>query len=141
MRCPECRIPLVVVEREGIEIDWCLECRGMWFDEGELELLGEKAGRSLEVEDLGPDEGWTKGQRRCPRCPRRMSSLNAELPDGDVVEIDRCVDHGFWLDRGELGKILSRLDKTIDTDEDLMLEFLGETFAQSVPEAATPEGR
>ena len=54
MRCPECRIPLVVVEREGIEIDWCLECRGMWFDEGELELLGEKAGRTVEVEDLGP---------------------------------------------------------------------------------------
>ncbi len=141
MDCPVCRIPLVVVERQGIEIDWCLECRGMWFDEGELELLGRKAGRSLEVEDLGPEEGWQKGRRRCPRCPRRMGTLNAELPGGETVAIDRCADHGFWLDRGELGKIMSRLDATIDTDEELMLDFLGETFAQSVPDSGAPEGR
>ena len=56
MNCPACKTTLVVVEREGIEIDWCLNCRGLWFDEGELELLGEKAGRSLQVADLGPGD-------------------------------------------------------------------------------------
>ena len=53
MKCPACDTPLVVVEREEIELDWCAACRGLWFDEGELELLGEKAGRVLDVEDLG----------------------------------------------------------------------------------------
>ena len=132
MKCPVCHIPLIVVEREGIEIDWCLECRGLWFDEGELELLGERAGRALRVADLGQGRASpTSGaRRRCPRCPKPMEQLRIEEGSEPVVEIDRCPDHGFWLDQGELGRIMVRLDRTLDSDEGLVLEFLGETFAQ-----------
>ena len=52
MECPVCRIALVVVEREGIELDWCVTCRGLWFDEGELELLAEKTGQAIDPADL-----------------------------------------------------------------------------------------
>lgn len=141
MKCPACKTALVVVEREGIEIDWCLACRGLWFDGGELELLGEKAGRSLSVADLGEkhDGPVVASSRRCPRCPRRMEQLTFVVGSSDAVEIDRCPDHGFWLDRGELGRIMSGTDRTLDTEGGLVLEFLGETFAEAA--AAPSEGR
>ena len=53
MKCPACHSALIVIEREEIEVDWCPSCHGLWFDEGELELLGEKAGRVIDTEDLG----------------------------------------------------------------------------------------
>lgn len=143
MNCPACQTALVVVEREGIELDWCLACRGLWFDEGELELLGEQAGRSLQVADLGRDQAAssTRGRRRCPRCPQRMEQLQLDIGGEEVVEIDRCPDHGFWLDQGELGRIMGGLDRTEDTDEGLVLEFLGETFAEGAGRPTSSDGR
>jgi Zn-finger nucleic acid-binding protein len=130
MKCPACQSALVVIEREEIEVDWCPSCHGLWFDEGELELLGEKAGRIIDTEDLGrlPGDSIEKGQRRCPRCPRKMERVILAMGSEAPVEVDRCRDHGFWLDRGELSTILSRLKLDNDTDEELVLEFLGETF-------------
>ncbi len=147
MKCPACKSPLVVVEREGIELDWCVACLGLWFDDGELELLGEKTGRVIDVSDLDAHAARiSRGDRRCPRCPKRMAQL--ELPVGatEVIVIDRCAEHGFWLDRGELGTLLTRLGRRRETDGDLVLEFLGETFHESatVPEtarSAPDEGR
>ena len=64
MKCPVCKTDLMVVEREGIEVDWCLDCGGIWFDEGEIELLGEKAGRSIAAQILeSPNDLPTKGRR------------------------------------------------------------------------------
>lgn len=153
MRCPTCKIPLVVVEREAIELDWCVECRGLWFDEGEMVLLGEKAGRRLESEDLGHRAGDSvaAGRRRCPRCPRRMERVTLALGQSppsaeEHVEIDCCPEHGIWLDRGELGRIMGRLEPVRedrrDTDEGLVLSFLGETFVAATDSAAaTPRRR
>lgn len=143
MKCPVCKTPLVVVEREEIELDWCIGCHGLWFDEGELELLGEKAGRVLDVEDLGRRAGRlvAAGKRRCPRCPRRLEQVGLQTPDGTEVLVDRCTEHGFWLDAGELGALMSRLEKRTETDEGLVLEFLGETFVGDAEATASPEGR
>ena len=32
MMCPVCRVNLVMSERQGIEIDYCPQCRGVWLD-------------------------------------------------------------------------------------------------------------
>ena len=140
MDCPVCHIALVVVEREGIELDWCIDCRGLWFDEGELELLGERAGRRLETEDVGGRAGdrVEKGTRRCPRCRRRMEQVSLASGEDSPVQVDRCRDHGIWLDRGELGGIMSRRAPSPDTDEGLMMEFLGETFGPGARAGASP---
>jgi len=42
MKCPKCGADLLVEEYHGIEIDRCRECKGIWFDSGEAELLIEK---------------------------------------------------------------------------------------------------
>jgi uncharacterized protein len=43
MNCPSCSIPLVMSERQGIEIDYCPKCRGIWLDRGELDKIVERS--------------------------------------------------------------------------------------------------
>jgi len=44
MKCPTCTtVDLVMSERQGIEIDYCPTCRGVWLDRGELDKIIERA--------------------------------------------------------------------------------------------------
>jgi len=43
--CPTCRIDLVMSDRQGIEIDYCPKCRGVWLDRGELDKIIERSAR------------------------------------------------------------------------------------------------
>lgn len=44
MKCPVCNdANLVMSERQGIEIDYCPECRGVWLDRGELDKIIERS--------------------------------------------------------------------------------------------------
>lgn len=43
MQCPTCNITLIMTERQGIEIDYCPQCRGIWLDRGELDKLIERS--------------------------------------------------------------------------------------------------
>ena len=42
MQCPACNETLVMSERQGIEIDYCPKCRGVWLDRGELDKIIER---------------------------------------------------------------------------------------------------
>ena len=49
MKCPMCpEITLVMTDRQGIEIDYCPHCRGVWLDRGELDKLIEKSASSKD---------------------------------------------------------------------------------------------
>ncbi len=41
MKCPKCGADMLEIERQGIKIDQCGKCGGIYFDRGELELLVE----------------------------------------------------------------------------------------------------
>ena len=41
MDCPLCNVKLQLTDRQGVAIDYCPECRGIWLDRGELEKLIE----------------------------------------------------------------------------------------------------
>jgi Zn-finger nucleic acid-binding protein len=44
MKCPNCPdSTLVMTDRQGVEIDYCPACRGIWLDRGELDKLLDKA--------------------------------------------------------------------------------------------------
>ena len=44
MKCPNCAdTTLVMTDRQGVEIDYCPACRGIWLDRGELDKLLDKA--------------------------------------------------------------------------------------------------
>ncbi len=43
MQCPVCNVELKIADRQGVEIDYCPKCRGVWLDRGELDKLVERA--------------------------------------------------------------------------------------------------
>lgn len=43
MNCPKCNIALSMSDRQGVEIDFCPQCRGVWLDRGELDKIIERA--------------------------------------------------------------------------------------------------
>lgn len=57
MNCPVCKdVKLVISERQGIEIDYCPECRGVWLDRGELDKMIEKSVQSFSVDNQQRDD-------------------------------------------------------------------------------------
>lgn len=42
MECPNDGTPLVMADRQGVEIDYCPQCRGVWLDRGELDKIIER---------------------------------------------------------------------------------------------------
>lgn len=43
MKCPVDNTPLVISDRQNVEIDYCPTCRGVWLDRGELDKLIERS--------------------------------------------------------------------------------------------------
>jgi uncharacterized protein len=43
MLCPACQVDLLMTERQGIEIDYCPRCRGVWLDRGELDKIIDRS--------------------------------------------------------------------------------------------------
>ena len=48
MKCPLCNVDLVMSERQGVEIDYCPQCRGVWLDRGELDKIIERSAAAYE---------------------------------------------------------------------------------------------
>jgi uncharacterized protein len=50
MNCPVCNnVNLIMSERQGIEIDYCPQCRGVWLDRGELDKIIERSSVSAPM--------------------------------------------------------------------------------------------
>jgi Zn-finger nucleic acid-binding protein len=43
MKCPICAVDLVMTDRQGVEIDYCPKCRGVWLDRGEIDKIIERS--------------------------------------------------------------------------------------------------
>jgi Zn-finger nucleic acid-binding protein len=55
MKCPIDNTELKITDRQGIEIDYCPQCRGVWLDRGELDKIIERTGPSQR--DTSNDRG------------------------------------------------------------------------------------
>lgn len=49
MECPVCHETLQITDRQGVEIDYCPKCRGIWLDRGELDKLIERSNSQAAV--------------------------------------------------------------------------------------------
>ena len=107
--CPRCFEPLKVMTVEGVSVDLCDRCGGLWLDKGEAETLLSKrplpdfltrpAARQDSVEFR------RQGQRECPRC-----STGLQLSAVEGVQLDGCARcGGVFLDRGELDELQQRV--------------------------------
>ncbi len=140
MDCPVCREPLIVAEREGIELDVCPWCHGLWFDAGELALLAEKLGRPLPVAEGSLEVAESSEKARvCPRCDKAMEKVY--VGTSPRVLLDRCrARHGLWFDHGELGTLVSQLPVQAGSHHEAVLAFMGETFTEPAPPAPGETG-
>ena len=86
MKCPTCQeVDLVISERQGVEIDYCPTCRGVWLDRGELDKIIERsaafaapASRVKEDDDRDDDRRYEDYSRRdqAPKKKKRESFLS-----------------------------------------------------------------
>ena len=58
MNCPTCKIALVMSDRQGIEIDYCPECRGIWLDRGELDKIIERSTTESKTVVSPPNQSY-----------------------------------------------------------------------------------
>jgi len=73
MKCPSDGETLVMTDRQGVEIDYCPKCRGVWLDRGELDKIVE---RSLpEAREAPSPRGTPMGK------PKKRESFLSELFD------------------------------------------------------------
>ncbi len=82
MKCPVCEnVDLVMTERQGVEIDYCPKCRGVWLDRGELDKILE---RSAELEQR-PSSATTQGSYAADPHKRKNDDY---YPDKDYYDDD-----------------------------------------------------
>ncbi len=105
MNCPRCGTDTLddFGPMEGVDIDFCSGCKGIWFDSGELAFYVE-APADLPNMSQAVSAGAGKG-RKCPRCVTVEMLETRYHPDHDL-NIDICpACKGIFLDRGELPKV------------------------------------
>jgi uncharacterized protein len=96
MPCPVCRVSLVMSERQGVEIDYCPQCRGVWLDRGELDKILERSAQDAPAAasvqqpsfskpqyDQSHDRGYAQPYRHDHQHghPKRKKSFLEELFD------------------------------------------------------------
>ncbi len=108
MNCPACKHPMMALEYDAVEVDYCGACKGVWLDAGELELLFGDVAESHVAFLSGGDIAAARAEkrRRCPICRAKMTkeATHSEPP----VVYDRCPrGDGLWFDQGELEQVLA----------------------------------
>jgi Zn-finger nucleic acid-binding protein len=126
---------MVIIEHEGIELDYCTRCKGVWFDAGELELFLELGGMPdpapfLRAMKERAEAVTAEKPRACPVCGRKMKKA-AVNQDGSVI-VDVCRDdHGIWFDQREveqLAEVLAGQSPEGKEAAGMVLHYLHDVF-------------
>lgn len=72
MKCPVCKdVTLLMSEKNGVEIDYCPECRGIWLDRGELDKIIDRARDARDGYRESERQEYRREERRDERCDER----------------------------------------------------------------------
>lgn len=127
MNCPACNQPLIILELDQIEVDYCTSCYGVWLDEGELELLLQNSEEKDKLlSSFLVDKESKEKSKRCPICSKKMDKIIC----GNKITIDACPDkHGLWFNKGELESVveMGNMDK-----QNKIVKLLKEMFAYNL---------
>jgi membrane associated rhomboid family serine protease len=101
-QCPKCLAEMGALRLEGVQVDLCPRCLGMWFDGGEL----PRAAR-LKFSDAADGAALARSSRtarRCPACTKPLYERQVE-PRASIL-VDQCPQcGGLFLDRGEFTRV------------------------------------
>ncbi len=102
MKCPKCESELETIKFQEIEIERCVNCRGLWFDMLEKEdLLKIEGSEEIDIGDAQVGEEYSK-QRDidCPVCAEPMIPMVDK--DQSHIRFESCpICYGAFFDAGE----------------------------------------
>lgn len=140
MECPKCTQELFTFEIDGIELEQCKNCEGIWFDKNELDQIKDKADSDLNWMDVElwkhPDK-FKLGLNKytCPKCGDKMEVLDY---DNTNIEINYCKScEGVWLNKGGLQNLIDVLEEEILTKP--FNEYVQETLEEAKELIIRPE--
>lgn len=113
MECPKCRQNLdKVMTQQGVVIDYCKSCKGVWLDKGEIFMFSKKPKYLHEALAQGLKNSHPT-EHTCPACQ------DTKLLEGGFVKPDLLIDQcpkcqGLWFDDGELTQALELGSKTFN---------------------------
>jgi hypothetical protein len=88
MKCPTCTsTSLVLSERQGIEIDYCPDCRGVWLDRGELDKILERASSAMTSYRDDDDDDWKEDWKKREKSGHHPKKKKMSSFLGDIFEI------------------------------------------------------
>lgn len=114
--CPRCKLTLRAEEYEGADVLFCSVCWGHWVKPEALAAIlssDEYDFSKSEVEvvsaSIDQNSAAQSGEKQeivdaaCPECGQRMKT--GPFSDECSVEVDRCPEHGIWLDTDEVKQL------------------------------------
>jgi Zn-finger nucleic acid-binding protein len=129
LNCPVCNQPLIILELNQIEVDYCTICHGVWLDEDELELLlHDSAQKNKLFNSFEEDKNNKEKSIKCPVCSKKMDKVSCG--DTNKITLDECsFKHGLWFNKGELECVveMGSLDK-----QDKIVKLLKEMFSYNI---------
>jgi Zn-finger nucleic acid-binding protein len=81
LTCPKCQGPMRSYERNGVTVDQCTECRGVFLDRGELERLIDAESAHYGDDDRD-DRERGRGREEQPRKRKKKSSFLSDMLEG-----------------------------------------------------------
>lgn len=91
MNCPVCtNVNLVMSDRQGIEIDYCPQCRGVWLDRGELDKIIDRSlagssGQRFDSERREPSRDYKASEHY--REPHREGHYKKKKREGFLSDL------------------------------------------------------
>jgi len=141
MNCPKCNINTHTHQFDGVEINECTKCYGVWFDKDELRKCKDLDDPDLNWMDF---ELWkiqdqfqvSTNPVICPKCQVNMAAIKYDKTN---IQIDYCPHcQSVWLDKDEFQGIIKQLN------EELLTKSFSEYIKASLEEAKEiftgPEG-
>jgi Zn-finger nucleic acid-binding protein len=120
MKCPKCDDKnLGEIKINGVKVNRCKNCGGLWFDRDELKIVRDYRDENLSWLDF---DLWKDGDKltvsgksiNCPLDGKPLFKIRCGNTD---VMVDVCLEcHGIWLDKDELNKIISALKEKINSE-------------------------
>ena len=95
MNCPKCNIALSMTDRQGVEIDFCPTCRGVWLDRGELDKIIERSGLTGPLPTAIPAPGMPGAVPPAMPPPQRDYRRRDDDDDDDDDYRRRSHDSGY----------------------------------------------
>ena len=107
-RCPKCDTEMEQITHEGVEVDRCTKCRGLWFDNLEHERLAAIGGSEAIDRGAGrAEEAGRSGRVKCPVCHTQL--IDMVVLGQPHIRYESCnVCGGVFFDAGEFADYKQR---------------------------------